>query len=172
MDPSHSSAGGNSETGGPLQGQCRPSAVTQTLPCVLTWWRGCGPEEVSLIRTLIPPGGLHLHDLITSQSLHLPTLSPLWVRVSRCKHSDHSIDLLFFFFLIFIWLRQILVVACRTFRAPCRIFCCGVGSGQHVKSYFPSQGSNPHPCTARRLLNSTGPPGKSHIHLLLDFVYL
>ena len=102
MDPSHSSAGGNSETGGPLQGQCRPSAVTQTLPCVLAWWRGCGPEEVSLIRTLIPPGGLHSHDLITSQSLHLPTLSPLWVRVSTCKHSDHSIDLLFFFFNIYL----------------------------------------------------------------------
>ena len=61
-----------------------------------------GPGEVSLIRTLIPSHGLHSHDLITSQSLCLPTPPPLRVRISTCNASIQTTAstycFLFFFF--------------------------------------------------------------------------
>lgn len=79
-----------------------------------------GPGEVSLIRTLIPPHGLHSHDLITSQSLCLPTPSPLRVRISTCNTSIETTasTYCFLFFSNICRLRLVLVVACRTFSAP------------------------------------------------------
>ena len=106
--------------GEPLWGQCGPSDVIQTSLHALPWWRGCGPWGGLFIRTLIPPHGLHSHDLITSQSLCLPTPSPLRVRVSTCNTSIETTasTYCFLFFSNIFRLRLVLVMACRTFNAP------------------------------------------------------
>ena len=38
---------------------------------------------------------------------------------------------------------------------------------QHVKSYYPNQGSNPHTLYLKYRVLASGPPGKSHIYRML-----
>ena len=59
----------------------------------------------------------------------------------------------FFFFGLFIWLPQVIVVGMRYFQS----------SLKHVASYFPDHGLNLGPLHWEHRVLATGPPGTSHV---------
>ena len=84
--------------------------------------------------------------------------SSLWSTVSPCCSCTFIFIYLFIFKSLFIWLCWVLLVACSVSVAACGIL-------------FPDQGSNPGPLHWELWVLSTGPPGKSPVHVHLYVVY-